>query len=100
MSLVITSPDGQPVMQQDLELSEVMMTQWQTGEFYLDERWLSIPCGLPAGEYEMRISLYHYDYDTSTISGLPARNASGEKAELVTLTRIAIAHARASQCGT
>jgi hypothetical protein len=99
MSVVLTRPDGEFVTQQDLELSEVMMTEWQTDAIYLDERWLTIPCNL-RGEYDLRISLYDYDYDTGEISGLPMLDAGGETVEAVILTRLTVAPDRSlSQCG-
>ncbi len=87
MSIALIDPDGQRAMQDDLELSEVMMTEWQAGDPYLDERWLPLPCDLGENDYDLVISVYAYDYATQSIVVLPATSAGGDVTGTVGLLR-------------
>ena len=58
-TLVIAGADGQGVVNSDAVPGGIYPTSiWQTEQLYFDERELSLPCDLPAGDYPLLLGMY------------------------------------------
>lgn len=54
---------------------------WEAELLYADDRSLTIPCDLPAGEYTLAVGLY----DAETLESLPVQDSEEELATLTTI---------------
>ncbi|NJL93305.1 MAG: hypothetical protein HC915_06015 [Anaerolineae bacterium] len=44
--------------QKDDAIGETLMLLWEAGQFYYDERILTLPCDLPPGDYQLMLQMY------------------------------------------
>jgi hypothetical protein len=58
LTLVLRGADGNPVLNRDAAIGDTLMQLWEPEQFYFDERLLTLPCDLPAGDYDMALGLY------------------------------------------
>jgi hypothetical protein len=59
LSLALTDyPITRAVMNIDAPVSPISIQFWEVDKPYYDERYLTIPCDLPSGEYALTITLY------------------------------------------
>ena len=73
-TLVIASQNGQGISQADHVPGGIYMTSiWQPGRLYFDERHLTIPGDIEAGEYLLLLGVY----DIQTVENLPV-NPTGD----------------------
>lgn len=73
-TVVITRQNGQGISQADHVPGGIYMTSiWQPGQLYFDERHLTIPHDIEAGEYLLLLGLY----DIQTVENLPV-NSTGD----------------------
>ena len=79
-TLVIAGADGQGVANADNVPGGVYLTSiWQPAQLYFDERTLTIPCELPAGEYPLLLGMYVVPREADeTLTVLPVHTAAGE----------------------
>lgn len=59
-SLRLLNRNGEKVAQSDAQLTAVGTRLWELGQLYVDDRELVIPCEVPAGEYDLMLSVYFY----------------------------------------
>lgn len=52
--------DFETLARNDSQLTYTPTHEWQQDEQYLDERSLTIPCDLPAGDYVLQLGVYNY----------------------------------------
>lgn len=74
-TLVLLSPDGQPLAQKDAAIGDNLLQLWTAERLYFDERLLTLPCDLPAGDYQLAWGMYHQT-DTG-FQNLPASAING-----------------------
>lgn len=60
VSLRLLDMNGEKVAQSDSGLGIVGTSQWDSEQLYADERTLTIPCELPAGDYQLYLAVYYY----------------------------------------
>ena len=79
-TLVIVDGDGQGAANSDTVPGGVYLTSiWQPGRPYFDERQLTLPCNLAAGEYPLLLGLYELTPDeNSAVQNLEVVTAEGE----------------------
>ncbi|MCY4020366.1 MAG: glycosyltransferase family 39 protein [Chloroflexi bacterium] len=79
-TLVIVDRHGQGAANSDHVPGGVYLTSiWQPGGPYFDERQLTIPCDLPAGEYPLLLGMYQLPTDDNTaVQNLEIYTADGE----------------------
>jgi len=74
-TLVIADENGQGVANADDMPGGIFMTPiWEPETLYFDERFLAVPCDLPAGNYNLLLGFY----DINTIENLPVNTPDGE----------------------
>jgi hypothetical protein len=59
-SIKLINADGEQVAQSDAQLGTVSTTSWIEGEFYADQRSLTVPCDAPPGDYTLVLAVYFY----------------------------------------
>jgi len=79
-TLVIADRHGQGAANSDNVPGGIYLTSiWRPGRPYFDERQLTIPCDLPAGEYPLLLGIYALPADESTApQNLEVYTADGE----------------------
>ena len=79
-TLVIAGADGQGVANADNVPGGVYLTSiWEPDQLFFDERTLTIPCDLPAGEYPLLLGMYVVPREADkTLTVLPVHTAAGE----------------------
>ncbi|MCY4071058.1 MAG: glycosyltransferase family 39 protein [Chloroflexi bacterium] len=79
-TLVIADRHGQGVANSDSVPGGVYLTSiWQPGRPYFDERQLTVPCDLPAGEYPLSLGMYELPPDDNTaVQNLEIYTADGQ----------------------
>lgn len=88
LTLVIANQSGQGISQADGAPGELYPTSiWQPGQRYFDERILTVPCDIEAGEYALLLGLY--DVLQDEIRNLPVKSTGGA---LLYLTTIHVSH--------
>lgn len=74
-TLVIADSDGQGVANaDDMPGGYTMTSIWQPDHLYFDERQLTVPCDIPAGQYNLLLGLY----DIETVENLPVNSPNGD----------------------
>jgi hypothetical protein len=74
-TLVIADENGQGVVNaDDMPGGYAMTSLWQPDQLYFDERQLTIPCDIKAGQYNLLLGLYEIE----TIENLPVNSVDGE----------------------
>lgn len=87
-TLVIADENGQGLANADDMPGGFYMTSlWQPDQLYFDERQLTVPCDIQAGQYNLLLGLY----DIETVTNLPVNTPDGESMDtsllyLTTLT--------------
>lgn len=79
-TLVIVDRQGQGAANSDDVPGGVYLTSiWQPGHPYFDQRRLTVPCDLPAGEYPLLLGMYELPPDENTaVQNLEIYTADGE----------------------
>ena len=55
---LVDSPITRSIINTDGQVSPIPVQFWESGGIYYDERYLTIPCDLPIGDYLLTITLY------------------------------------------
>ena len=74
-TLVIANADGQGIANADYMPGGYAMTPlWQPDQLYFDERQLTVPCDIEAGQYNLLLGLYNIE----TVENLPVNSPDGD----------------------
>ena len=88
-TLVIADENGQGLVNADDMPGGYYPTPlWQPDQHYFDERYLTVPCDIPPGQYNLLLGLY----DIETVINLPVNTPNGEPigANLLYLTTLTV----------
>lgn len=56
--LSMVDSNGQDIADSNLDLTFLATRVWETGKYYFDTRYVTVPCDTPAGEYPLVLSVY------------------------------------------
>ena len=73
ITMVLADEAGVGRAAHDGALADQYTLTWQPGHTALDRRWIGLPCDLPAGDYNLLVSLY----DVNTTDSLPVTAPAG-----------------------
>lgn len=75
---VVLADERGGIVQTDSTPSHIETTDWMPARHYYDQRPLTVPCDLPAGDYSLLFSLYDPQTDDSNLSVVdPSGNGIG-----------------------
>lgn len=78
-TLVIAGPDGNGIANADDMPGGIYLTTiWQPGALYFDERVLTVPCDIAAGEYPLLLAMYAIPSESQPLEILPIHTSGGQ----------------------
>lgn len=65
MQIAVVDENGVPITREDALISATLSSSWIPGIHYLDGRTLQIPCDTPPGDYNVIMTVYSIEGDTT-----------------------------------
>jgi hypothetical protein len=73
---LVDYPITRAVANTDSPVSPIPVQFWETNKTYYDERYLTVPCDIPSGEYALTITLYGVSDEGEILPNLPIRDTN------------------------